>query len=91
VRYAVFTNEVGEDIRYLTRDQPQAEILPGHAYWLFVSRILVRLHFDDEDGSLSGEVIEDPAEIVQHNYWCNGAWHKAVRRSDFAAEQQVGI
>ena len=43
---AQFTNGAGEDIRYLTRDQAQAEGLPAHDYWLFDSRTLVRLHFD---------------------------------------------
>jgi hypothetical protein len=88
---AQFTNAAGEDIRYLTRDQAQAEGLPAHDYWLFDSRILVQLHFDDEDRFLGGEVIEDPAVIVQHNYWRDAAWHKAVRRDDFAAEQHVGL
>jgi len=88
---AQFTNGAGEDIRYLTRDQAQAERLPAHDYWLFDSRTLVRLHFDDEDRFLGGEVIEDPAVIVQHNYWRDAAWHKAVRRDDFASEQHVGL
>ena len=88
---AQFTNDAGEDIRYLTRDQAQAEGLPAHDYWLFDSRTLVQLHFDDEDRFLGGEVIEDPAVIVRHNYWRDAAWHKAVRRDDFAAEQHVGL
>jgi hypothetical protein len=32
------------------------------------------------------EIIEDPAGIVQHNYWRDAAWHYAVRRDDFAIE-----
>jgi hypothetical protein len=85
-----FTNGAGEDIRYLTRDQAEAGGLPAHDYWLFDSRTLVKLHFD-EDRFLGGEVIEDPAVIVQHNYWRDAACHKAVRRDDFAAEQHVGL
>ena len=88
---AQFTNGAGEDIRYLTRDQAQAEGLPAHDYWLFDSRTLVQLHFDGEDRFLGGEVIEDPAVIVQHNYWRDAAWHKAVRRDDFAAQQHIGL
>ena len=26
--------------------------------------------------------------IVQHNYWRDAAWHKAVRRDDFAVAAQ---
>jgi hypothetical protein len=83
---AHFTNEAGEDIRYLERDRADAESLPNHDYWLFDSRKLVWMHFDDEENFLGGEIIEDPAVIVEHNYWRDAAWHRAVRRDDFAAE-----
>jgi hypothetical protein len=82
---AKFTCEAGEDIRYLTREQ--AGGLPDHDYWLFDSRKLVRMRFDEHAVSLGGELIDDPAEVVQHNYWRDAAWHEAVRRDDFAAEQ----
>lgn len=80
------TNAAGEDIRYLARDKARAEGLPGHDYWLFDSRKLVRMHFDDADRFLGGEIIEDSVVIVQHNYWRDVAWHRAVRRDEFAAE-----
>lgn len=87
-RFGVFcsehTNAAGEDIRYLTRDQ--AEGLPDYDYWLFDSRKLVRMHFDDEEHFLGGEIIDDPSVIVQHNCWRDVAWHRAIRRDDFAAE-----
>ncbi|MFE4373906.1 DUF6879 family protein [Streptomyces sp. NPDC056835] len=86
-----FTNGAGEDIRYLTRDQANAENLPNHDYWLFDSNKLVRMHFDDSDAFLGGEVIEDAAEIVRHNYWRDAAWHRANRRDDFATEQRLGF
>jgi len=83
---AQFTNGAGEDIRYLPRGQAETAGLPNHDYWLFDSRKLVRMHFDAEVRFLGGEIIEDPAVIVQHNYWRDAAWHAAVRRDDFAAE-----
>lgn len=86
---AQFTNGAGEDIRYLTRELAQDAGLPSHDYWLFDSRKLVQMHFDDADRFLGGEIIEDPAVIVQHNYWRDAAWHKAVRRDDFATEQNL--
>jgi hypothetical protein len=79
-----YTIEAGEDIRYLPRDQ--AHDLPDYDYWLFDSRKLVKMHFDGDENFLGGEVIEDLAEVVQHNYWRDAAWHKAVRREDFATE-----
>lgn len=87
---AQFTNGAGEDIRYLVRDQAQAADLPDQDYWLFDSHKLVRMHFDEQDRFLGGEIIEDPHEIVQANYWRDAAWHMAVRRDDFANQQAVG-
>jgi hypothetical protein len=87
-RFGIFcsehTNQAGEDIRYLRRDG--ASGLPDYDYWLFDSHKLVRMHFDSDENFLGGELIEDPAEIVQHNYWRDAAWHRAVRRDDFATE-----
>jgi hypothetical protein len=81
-----FANEAGDDIRYLTRDQAEATDLPRHDYWLFDSRKLIKMHFGDDHRFLGGEVIADPATIVQHNYWRDVAWHHAVRRNEFASE-----
>jgi hypothetical protein len=87
IAYARNTNAAGDDIRYLTRDRARAIGLPDHDYWLFDSRKIARLHFDEGDDHLLGvEIIEDPAEVVQHNYWRDAARHWAVRRDDFAAE-----
>jgi len=92
-RFGVFcseqTNAAGEDIRYLRRDD--ATGLPHYDYWLFDSRALVRMHFDEDENFLGGERIEDPAVIVRHNYWRDAAWHHAVRRDDFAAQEHLGF
>lgn len=79
-------NEAGEDIRYLARDLAEAARLPDHDYWLFDSRKLAIMHFSDDDQFQGAEIIEDPAVIVQHNYWRDVAWHHATRRDDFAAD-----
>lgn len=87
-RFGVFcaghTNAAGEDIRYLRRDQ--AADLPDYDYWLFDSRLLVLMHFDKAQNFLGGEIIDNPAVIVEHNYWRDVAWHLAVPREDFAVE-----
>lgn len=87
------TTGAGEDIRYMARDVAQTLDLPNHDYWLFDSRKLARMHFDDaDDRLLSIEIVEDDHEqIVQHNYWRDVAWHHAVRREDFAAEHQFRV
>jgi hypothetical protein len=80
-----YTGEAGEDIRYLARDEAEAAGLPDYDYWLFDSSKLVKMHFDAAENFLGGEVIGDPHEIVQANYWRDAAWHKALRRDHFAA------
>jgi hypothetical protein len=89
--YALAQHNVaaGEDIRYLVRDEADALGLPEHDYWLFDSRKLLIMRFDDADVFIGGEVIEDSSEIVRANHWRDAAWHKAVRRDDFAAELPI--
>lgn len=83
-----YNSVAGEDIRYLDRADAAKLDLPNHDYWLFDSRVLVRMNFDDDDRPTEHEIIEDPAEIVQANYWRDVAWHHALKRDDFAAAQQ---
>lgn len=80
---AEINNAAGEDIRYLARDQ--ADGLPDHDYWLLDSRMLALMQFDDDDRLLGAKIVDETAEIVRHNYWRDLAWHRAVRREDFAA------
>jgi predicted phosphohydrolase len=77
----------GEDIRYLTSEPARQLKLPNHDYWLFDSRKLLRMRFDEADHFLGGEIIEDSAQIVRHNYWRDAAWHYAVRRDEFATKE----
>ena len=86
-----WTVGAGEDIRYLTRSRAREQGLPDHDYWLFDSRKLVLMHFDDADDRLvEVEIIEDdPAQIVLHNHWRDAARHHALRREDFAAEHHI--
>lgn len=94
-RYGLFSSRhniaAGEDIRYLERTEALELGLPNYDYWLFDSRKLVRLHFDDSDDRLvKVEIIEDDYEqIVQANYWRDVAWHRATRRGDFVAEHAI--
>lgn len=80
------TAEAGEDIRYLTRDKAEEVGLPECDYWLFDSRKLIVMQFDEDDRFVRAEVVEDPAVIVEHNYWRDVARHHAVIRDEFAAE-----
>jgi hypothetical protein len=77
------TREAGDDIRYLTRDQAREARLPEHDFWLFDSRLLLRMHFADDDRFTHAEVIKDPAAIVEANYWQDAARHHALTPDEF--------
>lgn len=85
---AGYTCEAGDDIRYLTRDQADAANLPKHDYWLFDSRMLVMMHFGEDDRFVGAEVVDDPVAIVQHNYWRDAARHLATRQDEFVTEHE---
>jgi hypothetical protein len=78
----------GEDIRYLPKSRAAELDLPKqpHDYWFFDSRKLVVMHYDDDDQFIGAEMVEDPATIVQHNYWRDVARHYSIARDDFAAK-----
>lgn len=82
--FSKFNNEAGEDIRYLSRED--AHNLPTFDYWLFDSRTVAKMHFGDQDNLLGFELIEDPATVVELNYWRDAAWHHAVTRDEFASQ-----
>jgi hypothetical protein len=71
----------GEDIRYL--DRADAAGLPDHDFWLFDSQRLYVMLYDAQDAPLGAELIDDPIEIVQHNYYRDLAWHLATRPAEF--------
>lgn len=81
---AEVTNRAGDDIRYIPRDQ--AAHLPDHDYWLFDSKTVAKMHFADDDRFLGAELVEDPAVVIEHNYWRDAAWHHAVARDAFAQQ-----
>ncbi|ROO51253.1 hypothetical protein EDC02_6125 [Micromonospora sp. Llam0] len=68
------TVEAGEDVRLIVvagNDWPAA--LPHYDYWLFDSSQLVAMYYDEEGRFVSGELISDPAKIVQTNLWRDAA------------------
>jgi hypothetical protein len=82
---AGYTRKAGDDIRYLTRDQAAAAELPAHDFWLFDSRKLVMMNFDENARFVGAEVIEDPSAIVEHSYWRDAARHHALTPDEFVA------
>jgi hypothetical protein len=45
------------------------------------------MHSDKRANFLGAEVMDDPGMNVQHNYWRDAAWHRAMRRDDFATKE----
>ena len=75
---------VGEDIRYLPRDQAKDLDLPDHDFWLMDSAKVGILRFSDNDDLLGAEIHDDPVLVVRHCYYRDVAWHHAIPYAEFA-------
>ncbi|WP_042364066.1 DUF6879 family protein [Streptacidiphilus neutrinimicus] len=77
--------ESPEDIRILTRAKAKKLDLPAEDVWLFDSKTIARLVFDDQDRTLGVEVTADPVEVLRVCQIRDAARHFAVPAHDFAA------
>ena len=68
--------EAGEDVRILPAPWP--EDLPQADYWLFDSRVLVRMVYDPSGQMTAAQLISNPAEVVNACYWRDAALHSAL-------------
>ncbi|MFF3174737.1 DUF6879 family protein [Streptomyces sp. NPDC057900] len=84
--YARHNAMAGEDIRYLWREDADRAALPAEDFWIFDSRIVAVLHFDDEDDMLDIELITEPAEVTRYAVVRDTAMHHAVRYDQFAVQ-----
>ncbi|MEU7155174.1 DUF6879 family protein [Streptomyces chrestomyceticus] len=80
---ARFNIAAGEDIRHLTRTTAESLGLPRSDFWLFDSRILIVMHFDEADRMLGVERTEDPARVLEACQVRDAAWHHAVPHAAF--------
>ncbi|MFI8907920.1 DUF6879 family protein [Streptomyces albidoflavus] len=83
--YSRYNAAVGEDIRYLWRED--AAGLPAEDFWIFDSRLVALLHFDDNDNIVNIELITEPAEVVRYAIVRDAAMHHAVPFGQFAATE----
>ncbi|MGQ4358581.1 DUF6879 family protein [Streptomyces sp. SAS_272] len=79
----------GEDIRCLPRSEAETRLLGDEDFWIFDSRLIARLRFDDADVFHDVEIITEPAEVLRHCQLRDAATHGAVPCREFAA--QLGI
>ncbi|WP_329460753.1 DUF6879 family protein [Streptomyces sp. NBC_01497] len=78
--------QAGEDVRNLWRSDADRLNLPREDFWLFDSRLLVRLHFDDADGTVGVTVTEDPVQVLAACQVRDAAWHHAAPTGLFQAQ-----
>jgi hypothetical protein len=83
--YARHNAAAGEDIRYLWRKDAERAALPLEDFWIFDSRLVALLHFDD-DILLTIELITEPAQVVRYAMVRDAAMHHAVPFDPFAAQ-----
>lgn len=75
---------VGEDIRVLTRSNADELQLPREDFWLFDSRVVALLHFDDADAMTGVQLITDPVQVLRYAQAREAAWHHAVPYDQFS-------
>jgi hypothetical protein len=75
---------VGEDIRVLTRSKANELGLPLEDFWLFDSRVVALLTFDDADEMTGVELITTPTEVLRYAQAREAAWHHAVPYTQLA-------
>ncbi len=89
--YARHNAAVGEDIRYLWRKDADRAALPADDFWIFDSRLVAVLHFDDADNITDIELITEPAEVVRYCVVRDAAMHHAVSRDEFAGSDAHNV
>ncbi|MFC9424525.1 DUF6879 family protein [Streptomyces sp. NPDC056987] len=75
----------GEDMRNLWRADAERLRLPAEDFWIFDSRMVALLRFDEADILLGVETITDPVEVLRRVQMRDVAVHHAIAYDDFAA------
>lgn len=76
----------GDEVRYLWRKDAARLGLPDRDFWIFDSRTLMRLVFDEQDTTLGVTLTEDPAEVLAACQARDAAWHHAIPAAEFAEQ-----
>jgi hypothetical protein len=84
--YARCNAATGEDARNLWRADAERGHLPAEDFWLFDSRLVAILRFDDQDVFHDVEVITEPAEVLRYCQVRDAAVHASVPYDQFAAQ-----
>ncbi|MCF6473257.1 hypothetical protein FAF44_33460 [Nonomuraea sp. MG754425] len=76
---------VGEKIFNLRRTDADRLDLPAEDFWLFDSRLVALLDFDDADNLVAVELITEPAAVLRYSMARDAAMHHAIPYEEFAA------
>ncbi|MGX7757550.1 DUF6879 family protein [Streptomyces angustmyceticus] len=74
----------GEDMRNLWRADAERLQLPAEDFWIFDSRVIALLHFDEADTLLRVELLTEPAEVVRYAQARDAAIHHSSPFEHFA-------
>ncbi|MET9914847.1 DUF6879 family protein [Streptomyces sp. NPDC006476] len=74
----------GETILCLPRSEADVRMLPAWDFWIFDSRMVVRLNFDEQDVLHDLEIITEPAEVLRYCQLRDVAVHEAIPCGEFA-------
>lgn len=77
---------VGEKILNVWREDTDRLGLPDEDFWIFDSRLVALLNFDDADNLVSVELITEPAAVLRYAMVRDEALHHAVPYEEFAAQ-----
>ncbi|MEU8536193.1 DUF6879 family protein [Streptomyces parvulus] len=84
--YARCNAATGEDARNLWRADAERVHLPAEDFWLFDSRLVAILRFDDQDVLHDVEIITEPAEVLRYCQIRDAAVHASLSYDAFAAQ-----
>ncbi|WP_282697396.1 DUF6879 family protein [Streptomyces sp. CC208A] len=84
--YARCNAATGEDARNLWRDEAEAVLLPAEDFWVFDSRLVAVLRFDEQDEFRDVEIITEPAEVLRYVQVRDAAVAASLPYDAFAAQ-----
>ncbi|MEU6168105.1 DUF6879 family protein [Streptomyces tanashiensis] len=64
--YARCNAATGEDARAMWRAEAEAALIPAEDFWVFDSRLVAILRFDDQDAFHDIEITTEPAEVLRY-------------------------
>ncbi|WP_351233347.1 DUF6879 family protein [Streptomyces sp. NPDC002133] len=84
--YARCNAATGEDVRNLYREDAERAHLPAEDFWIFDSRLVAVLRFDDADVFNDVEIITEPSEVLRYCQVRDAAVHASIPYDQFAAQ-----